>query len=89
MGETRRIDQWLWFARIVKSRSEAQRLIAEGGVRINRVKIEKPGKDVAAGDVVTAMVHDRLRVLKVKGTGKRRGPAAEALTLYEESTSGG
>lgn len=84
MGGARRIDQWLWFARIVKSRSEAQRLIAAGHVRINRTKIEKPGKDVAPGDVITAMVHDRPRVLRVLSPGWRRGPAAEALTLYEE-----
>ena len=84
MPEARRIDQWLWFARIVKSRSEAQRLIAEGHVRLNRVKIEKPGKEAVAGDIVTVLVRDHVRVLKISSAGKRRGPAAEAQRLYEE-----
>ena len=89
MSEARRIDQWLWFARIVKSRSQAQRLIAEGQVRINRVKVDKPGKEIAPGDFITAFVHERIRVLKVVASGNRRGPATEAQSLYEEVRDGG
>ena len=84
MAEGRRIDQWLWFARIVKSRSLAARLVTEGQIRINRVKIGKPGKDVSPGDVITAAVHGQIRVLRVLAIGARRGPALEAQGLYEE-----
>ena len=48
-----RIDQWLWFARITKSRTLAQALIERGKVRLNRDRIEKPSQSVKAGDVVT------------------------------------
>ena len=89
MREARRIDQWLWFARIVKSRSLAQRLVADGAVRINKAKVVRASAEVAPDDIVTIAVHGRIRVLKVRGLGARRGPSAEALGLYEELTVSG
>jgi ribosome-associated heat shock protein Hsp15 len=83
-----RVDKWLWFARIVKSRQLAQALIEQGAVRINRIKVIRASGRIAAGDVVTVAVHDRIRVLKVLGEGKRRGPAAEARELYEDLSPG-
>jgi ribosome-associated heat shock protein Hsp15 len=79
-----RLDKWLWFARVVKSRSLAQSLIEQGAVRVNRVKIVRSSSGIAPGDVVTVAVHDRVRVLKVLGEGWRRGPPGEARELYEE-----
>ena len=79
-----RADQWLWFARFVKTRALAQRLIAKGKVRINRVKITKPAHTVSPGDIVSFMAHDHIRVIEVLAIGNRRGPAAEARLLYCE-----
>ena len=81
-----RIDKWLWYARLVKTRSLASRLILAGKVRINRVRIAKPSQGVKRGDVITATIHRHVRVLKVLETGHRRGPAEEAKTLYEDMT---
>jgi ribosome-associated heat shock protein Hsp15 len=78
-----RIDKWLWFARIAKSRSIAQKLVEEGQVRINKVRVDKPSRDVLPGDIVTVAIHNRVHVLKVLDTGIRRGPAAEAQMLCE------
>lgn len=86
-GKSRRIDQWLWFARIVKSRSLAQRLVADGALRINKVKVFKASAEVAPQDIVTVAVDGRVRVLKVLAPGARRGPAAEAGGLYEDLTA--
>ena len=79
-----RVDSWLWFTRLVKTRGLAQRLIADGRVRINRQRLAKPSHPVRPGDVVTVAVHGQVRVLRVVAEGVRRGPAAEARTLYEE-----
>ncbi len=79
-----RVDKWLWFARIVKSRSLAARLVEEGQVRLNRIKIAKPGHEVAEGDVLTLAVHGRVRVLRIRACAPRRGPAAAARCLYDE-----
>jgi ribosome-associated heat shock protein Hsp15 len=81
-----RLDKWLWCARVVKTRSAAVRLIADGKVRINGVRSLKASRLVHAGDVVTATSVGRLSVLRVIGTAERRGPASAALSLYEDLT---
>lgn len=83
---SQRIDKWLWYTRVVKSRTLAASLVAAGKVRINRERIEKPGTQVKPDDVVTLAVHDTVRILKVCAAGVRRGPATEAQTLYEDLT---
>ncbi|MGQ0483797.1 MAG: RNA-binding S4 domain-containing protein [Hyphomicrobiales bacterium] len=79
-----RIDKWLWFARIAKSRGLAARLVEQGQVRLNRMKIAKPAHEVGEGDVLTLAVHGRVRVLRVRACAPRRGPAAAARHLYDE-----
>lgn len=89
-AETRqRLDKWLWFARIVKTRPLAQGLVTAGHVRINRNRVVKPGHDVAAGDVLTFSLNGRVRVLRILACGRRRGPAPEAQSLYEDLTPPG
>jgi ribosome-associated heat shock protein Hsp15 len=82
--EGQRLDKWLWYARIAKSRSLAAKLIEEGCIRVNRQRVVKASAAVKCGDVLTAMVHGEVRVLEVLATGDRRGPASEARTLYAE-----
>ncbi|WP_349358510.1 RNA-binding S4 domain-containing protein [Stappia sp.] len=81
---TQRIDKWLWYARVVKSRSLAQKLVGGGHVRVNRDKVTAPAKPVRPGDVLTIALGRGVRVLKVIAPGTRRGPAPEAQTLYED-----
>ncbi|MEF2073400.1 RNA-binding S4 domain-containing protein [Consotaella aegiceratis] len=80
---SQRVDKWLFFARVVKSRSLAQKLVQSGAVRINRDKIDNPARLVRPGDVLTITLRGGIRVLKIVDPGKRRGPAPEAATLYE------
>jgi ribosome-associated heat shock protein Hsp15 len=84
--EAQRLDKWLWFVRVVKTRSIAQRLITEGGVRVNRARVDKPALTIRTGDIVTIALDRRVRVLKMLGGGQRRGPAPEAELLYEDLT---
>jgi ribosome-associated heat shock protein Hsp15 len=91
-GETpasasRRLDQWLWFARFAKSRSLATRLCASGQVAINGVSVKKPDRAVHAGDVVAFPHGSYRRTVRVLALGLRRGPAPEASTLYEEAAA--
>ena len=85
--DSQRVDRWLWFARLVKSRTLAAGLVAAGKVRINRLRIEKASHTVKPGDVLTVTVSRRVRVLRVLAAGVRRGPPAEARGLYEELTA--
>lgn len=81
---SRRLDQWLWFARFVKSRSLAARLCAAGAVTVNGVAIGKPNHAVRAGDVVGVPQGPWQRTVEVVALGVRRGPALEARTLFRE-----
>ena len=83
-GATQRVDQWLWFARIAKSRTLAQALVARCKVRINRTRIEKPSATVKPGDVLTLALGPTVRVLEILAIGARRGPATEAQLLYRD-----
>jgi ribosome-associated heat shock protein Hsp15 len=82
-GTGQRLDKWLYFARLAKSRTVAADLILGGKVRINRARVGKPSQLLRIWEVVTIALHGRVLVLKVLDAGRRRGPAAEARTLYE------
>ncbi len=83
-SERQRVDKWLWFSRIVKTRTLAGELVSTGKLRVNKLKISKPSYAVKAGDVLTFTHHDRLRVIEIVAIGSRRGPAPEAQALYED-----
>ncbi|MHC1547604.1 RNA-binding S4 domain-containing protein [Phyllobacterium sp. K27] len=79
-----RIDKWLFFARVVKSRSLAAKLVSSGNVRLNKVKIDQPSQSVKISDVLTISLDRRILVYEVVSGGERRGPAEEARKLYKD-----
>lgn len=81
---TIRLDKWLCHARVFKTRTLAADRIAQGGIRVNGTPCRKPGHELRPGDVVTAAVPGGVRSLRMVAPGERRGPAAEARTLYED-----
>lgn len=84
MSERQRIDKWLVYARVVKTRTLGQTLAASGHVRLNGRKIDDPAQPVKAGDVLTIGLHGRVRILKVLEFAERRGSFAVASQLYED-----
>jgi len=83
-GGGQRIDKWLVFARVVKSRSLAARLVQAGRVRRNRDKAQQTSDTVNVGDVLTITLDRRILVYRVLHAGLRRGTAEEARRLYED-----
>ena len=81
-SERQRVVKWLWFSRIVKTRTLASELVSTGKLRVNKLKVSKPSHMVQAGDVLTFTHYGRLRVIKIAAIGARRGPAPEAQVLY-------
>ncbi len=79
-----RIDRFLFFIRLVKSRTLAQQVIDEGHVRIDGRRVEKSSEAVRVGSIVALPLHDRVRILKVLTLPTRRGPAQEARACFEE-----
>ena len=83
MAESLRIDKWLWHARFCKTRSLAQEKAAQGQIRLNGARVEKPSAAVHIGDVITLPAGGRVIAIRVLGLGIRRGPASEARALYD------
>ncbi len=82
MSETLRIDKWLWHARFFKTRTLAAKMVSAGHVRLNAARVKKPATMLRAGDGLSFMQGERLRVVRVEALGERRGPATEAQRLY-------
>ena len=77
-----RLDMYLWCARMLRARADCNRLVAEGGVRLNRQPTDKPHARVRVGDVITLPLRGDVMVLEVLALAARRGPAPEARLLY-------
>ena len=84
-----RLDRYLFFIRLVKSRTLAQVLIEAGHVRVDGRRAAKPAEDVRVGSVIALPLRGHVRVLRVMALPARRGPASEARLAYEEIDEGG
>ena len=87
MAESLRIDKFLWFARIVKTRALAQAMAENGRVRIGGRVIDRAHSPVKVGDVLSFAQRGTVRVIRIEALPVRRGPPAEARALYSELTS--
>ncbi|MBP2237816.1 ribosome-associated heat shock protein Hsp15 [Sinorhizobium kostiense] len=81
-----RLDKWLFFARLIKSRSLAQKAIEAGFVAVNGTRVTQSAAQVRVGDTLELSLDRRDLVLRVLLPGTRRGPYEEARLLYEDMT---
>ena len=92
MSEGCRADVWLWRARFFKTRSLAAKFVDEGKVRLTRAgaesRIDKCARPVRVGDQLVFAIGGKLTAVAVEALGERRGPPAEARTLYSALPSG-
>ena len=79
-----RLDKWLWYARFFKTRNLATQLIASGKLRLNGEVMSKPHRAALVGQVLTFVQQNDVRVIEIVALGQRRGPASEAVTLYND-----
>jgi ribosome-associated heat shock protein Hsp15 len=83
-----RLDKFLWFARIVKTRSLAQKLAEDGHLRIDGRIVDRAHAPVKVGDVLSFAVRGNVRVIRIDALPTRRGPPAEARMLYTDVPEG-
>jgi ribosome-associated heat shock protein Hsp15 len=79
-----RLDKWLWAARFFKTRSIAADAIDGGKVFVAGERVKR-AKEIRAGDEIRVRLGPYEHVVLVRNLSERRGPAAEARELYEET----
>lgn len=80
-----RLDKFLWFARLTRTRGWAQDIAHGGHLRIDGRRIEKAAAPVRPGNVVAFVTHaHEVRVIRVEAIPTRRGPASEARLCYTD-----
>jgi ribosome-associated heat shock protein Hsp15 len=84
MDSSVRLDKWLWAARFFKTRSIAREAVSGGKVHLNGNRA-KPGRTLNIGDELRIQRGEDEYTITIIELTIRRGPAAIARTLYEES----
>ena len=79
-----RLDKWLWDARLFKTRALASKAISNGRFRLNGDLMSKPHRQANCGQVLTFSQGARIRVVRIKALGLRRGPAKDAALLFDD-----
>ena len=82
--KTIRLDIYLYYIRIFKSRSLASKFISSNRLRVSGQVTQKPHKLISFGDVLTMIINDKIKILKVLDIPNRRGPYSESLNFYED-----
>jgi len=77
-----RIDRFLWFARLAKTRDIAQAIATKGTLRIDGRRIDRAHALVRVGSVLAWPWSGKVRIVRIEALPMRRGPANEAATLY-------
>ena len=84
MNSQVRLDKWLWAARFFKTRSVAREAVSGGKVHLNGHRA-KPGRALSLGDELRIQRGEEEFIITIVELSTRRGPAAQARTLYSES----
>jgi ribosome-associated heat shock protein Hsp15 len=83
-SDTLRLDKFLWFTRLAKTRTFAQEVAGAGHLRISGRVVDRAHAAVRVGDVLSFPLHGRVRVIRIEALPARRGPAAEARLCYAD-----
>ena len=84
--KTIRLDLYLFYIRLFKSRNLATKFINTTRVRIAGQVTQKPHKLVSIDDVLTIPINDKVKILKIINIPNRRGPFLESILYYEDLT---
>ena len=84
--KTIRLDLYLFYIRLFKSRNLATKFITTSRIRIAGQVTQKPHKLVSIDDILTIPINDKVKILKIINIPNRRGPFLESILYYEDLT---
>ncbi len=90
-GETQRIDQWLWRARLAKTRAIAAELADKGRIRLTRFgttsRVGRASFLVRRGDIIGFFRGERFFEVEVAGFAAQRAAPRDVRLLYSVMSS--
>ena len=79
-----RLDLFLFYIRIFKSRNLASKFINSNRLRVSNMVTQKPHKLISISDVITFSINNRIKVIEVTDIPVRRGSYVESLNYYKD-----
>jgi ribosome-associated heat shock protein Hsp15 len=79
-----RLDKWLWAARFFKTRALATEAVTGGRVHVGGQRV-KPSRAIHLGEILCIQRDSSEYTVIIRALSDRRGPAKEAVLLYEET----
>ena len=79
-----RLDLYLFYIRIFKSRNLASKFINSNRLRVSDKVTQKPHKLISISNILTFTIHDRIKVLEVIDIPMRRGSYVDSLNYYND-----
>ena len=79
-----RLDLYLFYIRIFKSRNLASKFINSNRLRVSDKVTQRPHKLISISDILTFTIHDRIKVLEVIDIPMRRGSYVDSLNYYND-----
>jgi len=79
-----RLDKFLWFVRLAKTRGFAQEVAGGGHLRLDGRIVDRAHAPVRVGSVLSFPLHGRVRIIRVAALPAHRGRAAEARACYTD-----
>jgi len=83
VGDSARVDKWLWAARFFKTRALAREAVKGGKVRLDGHRV-KPGRSLKQGDRLTIRRGEEEYLVTVQDLGDRRVSATLAQEKFTE-----
>ena len=77
-----RIDKFLWFSRLARTRSLARKIAEKGHIRCDGRRIDRAHAIVRVGDVLSVPLPGGVRVVRIESLPERRVPAKLVAEIY-------
>lgn len=82
--ETLRLDKFLWFARLARTRAVAQQMAEAGHIRLAGRRLDRAHQAVRIGDVLSIPLPRGVRVIRIESLPARRISAKQVPAVYTE-----
>ena len=79
-----RLDLFLFYIRIFKSRNLASKFISSSRLRVYDMVTQKPHKLISRSDVITFSINNRIKIIEITDIPVRRGSYVESLNYYKD-----